>query len=383
MGSPEDPHRSETVDDTSTVPATAGKRATIRDVAALAGVSKSLAAAVYVKPESVSPARTKRVHDAAEALGYHPNLVARSLAANTGNFHAILVADLHNPVHADLIDIVRVALSEAGELSLVASAAIAQVDRHPTLDRQTLALLRDLRPKGILVIGSIPNMGVLRDLPGERPVIVVGAIAQNLPHATTVRVDDRAGMRIAVEHLLDHGHQSIAHIGRTGGPVAAGRADAYAEVMHLHGLSEYIAIVDSDYTYDSGYRAMAALIRDRRGSLPSAVTAVNDLAAIGAMAALRDELPADVVRSVAVIGYDNSYLAALSQVQLTSVDSNNALIGSTAIELLLEGSPHNGEEVLVAPSLVIRGSSTDPHDRLRPAPRGRGSAQRDLATGAD
>lgn len=346
-------------------PEPAAKRPTIRDVAARAGVSKSLVSLVFAKPESVSPARTKRVMDAADELGFRPNLVARSLAASTANFHAILVGDLRNPVHADLIDEVQVALSGAGEVSILAGAAIARENRQPELDRQTLALLRDLRPKSILVIGSVPNMAALNELPDEWPVIVVSAVAEGLRHAHTVRVDDRAGMRMAIEHLVERGHRSIAHVGGAGGAVSAGRADAYREAMLSFGLEEFIRIEPSGYTYDSGYAATERIAADGAESLPTALTVTNDLAAVGAMAALRDCLPEDMARSVAVTGYDNSFLSRLNRIQLTSVDPDNALIARTAVRLLSEGSSSADSELLIPPTLAIRASSSDPHIRPR------------------
>lgn len=367
------------VDDTG--PRSTGRRPTIRDVAARAGVSKSLVSLVFAKPESVSAARTKRVLDAADELGFRPNLVARSLAASTANFHAILVGDLRNPVHADLIDEVQVALSGAGEVSIVAGAAIARENRHPELDHQTLALLRDLRPKSVVVIGSVPNMSALNDLPDDWRIIVVSAVADNLRRAQAVRVDDNAGMQLAVAHLVAHGHRRISHVGSTGGPVSTGRADAYRAAMAGFGLDDQIRVEPAGYTYESGYAATERIITEGVERLPTALTVTNDLAAIGAMAALRDGLPEDLARSVAVIGYDNSFLAGLNRIQLTSIDPDNATIARTAVDLLLDGD-REIPEVLVTPRLVVRASSTDPHTRVREGRHGSLDGS-DLAAGAE
>ena len=89
---------------------TTTKRPTIRDVAAEAGVSKSLVSLVYSSPNSVSEKRKEKILEAAEKLGYAPNFLARSLAADSGTFVAILVADLHNPLFAEIADQVRVRL---------------------------------------------------------------------------------------------------------------------------------------------------------------------------------------------------------------------------------------------------------------------------------
>ena len=98
------------------------KRPTLRDVASAASVSKSLVSLVYANPDAVSDARRERVLAAADELGYRPNLVARSLRSTGGNLVLILVADLHNPLFADIIDAAREELSRAGQVSLLTAS---------------------------------------------------------------------------------------------------------------------------------------------------------------------------------------------------------------------------------------------------------------------
>lgn len=122
--------------------------------------------------------------------------------------------------------------------------------------------------------------------------------------------------------------------------------------MRERGLDGSV-VAESDFSEAAGFRAAQELLD--RDDPPTAITAVNDLSAIGVMAAVRQRGRA---ASVAVTGYDNTYLAALGAVDLTSVDPDNAAIGRRAAELLL--SDQDPGEVLIAPTLRVRSSSVPP-----------------------
>lgn len=318
-------------------------------------MSKSLVSLVYANPASVSAERRQRVLAAAEELGYHPNTVARSLAGTDGNFVGILVADLHNPVFPEIVDATRRELARIGEVSLMTSATLpGEPDRH-VLDDRLLALFRDLRPRGILIVGSVPDMPAVAALAATSALVVASAIADHLPSARTVRGDDAAGMRLVVDHLVGLGHRDIAHIGGQGGLVAVARAKAYEEAMAANGLAERVRIVPADYSENSGHAAADRLLTDSRP--PTAITAVNDLSAIGALAAASERST-----PVSVTGYDDTYLAALRQISLTTIDPGNEAIGRRAAQLLSKAGPEGTgqRDDLIAPTLRIRSSTSPP-----------------------
>jgi hypothetical protein len=103
-------------------------KATMRDVAEEAGVSKALVSLVYRTPEKVSPERRAWVLEAAERLGFRPNWVASSLSARESSFTAILVSNMHNPVFGTVVDSARATLAEAGRYGLMSSAVIPGPD---------------------------------------------------------------------------------------------------------------------------------------------------------------------------------------------------------------------------------------------------------------
>lgn len=337
------------------------RRPTIRDVAAEAGVSKSVASRVYSGSTHVSDESRARVEAAAARLGFRPNWVARSLAGERDDFVGILVADLHNPVFAEVVDAARAELSLHGQVGLLTTALLPRAADPgdegtrvgPGLDDHALALFGDLRPSRMLLVGSVPfPERVLEASPNAR-VVAASSMPVGLSRARIVRGDDDAGMRMIVDHLVARGHTDIAHVGGAGGPVSALRAAAYRDRMREHGLADRIRIEPSDYTQAGGTRAARALLDGERP--PSAIAAVNDLAAIGVLAAAADAARRGAPR-VAVTGYDDTFLAALPQIGLTSVDPGNQRIGREAA-LLLVGDDVGPREVLVPPSLVERTSS--------------------------
>jgi DNA-binding LacI/PurR family transcriptional regulator len=334
------------------------KRPTIRDVASLAGVSKSLVSLVYLSPEAVSEVRKTRVLDAAKKLGFWPNFLARSLAADSGTFVGILVADLHNPLFVEIVDYVRAAIEAAGEYASMTSAMVPDFLGHQIFDRRTVSALRDLRPKSVLVVGSIQEIRELNALPDSVPIIVASAIPEGIGRASSVRANDEKGMQLIIEHLVDNDHSRIAYISVESGLVAASRRAAYTKSMLAKNIGKYIQIEEiANDGEDLGYEAAKRLLASKNP--PTAITGFNDLIAIGAQQAVAEFMEVGG-KFVAVVGYDNTFLAGLKQISLTSVDPGNREIGIKAAELLISESkshPKRGVTFLLEPKLVIRRSS--------------------------
>jgi DNA-binding LacI/PurR family transcriptional regulator len=325
------------------------KRPTIRDVAAKAGVSKSLVSLVFSAPQTVSSYRKELVLKAADELGFSPNFLARSLATETGTFIGILVADLHNPLFAQIVDQVRVALEAEGEYSFMTSAMLLNSQGEQILDSKTVSALIDLRPKRVLVVGSIPDLHRLSSLPESVGVVIASAISKDIARATTVRSNDEIGMRLLIEHLVENGHQKISHISVEAGDVSKSRRNAYESVMKEKGLTKYINIeFAKNATEIDGFDAATRLMNSQNP--PTAITAFNDLLAIGAQGATDG--------TVAITGYDNTFLADLRQISLTSVDPGNTEIANKAAQLLLKNDKdERAKTYLMEPKLIVRSSS--------------------------
>ena len=252
-----------------------GRRPTIRDVAAQAGVSKSLVSLVMRGEPMVRDDKRRRVLEVAEELGYRMNLAAHSLSNVRSKTIGVLVADLRNPSLVDVFERAGHVFEHEGFSILLTSAVIpSRSTSSSRLDRRAIGALKDLRVEAMLVVGPVPGQEALADVLEGVPVVIAAACAEGLS-ADVVRNDDHLGMRLVVDYLVAAGHTAIAHIGGHGGTVAEERVARYCTAMAHHGLNPEIVIADYDFTEDAGYRAAARLLQGDRPV--TAIAAVNDL----------------------------------------------------------------------------------------------------------
>jgi len=331
-------------------------------------VSKSLVSLVFNGGENVSEERRQRVLQAAERLGYRPNLVAQSLSAGRRDLIAILVSNMHNPLFADIVAAAKARFGAAGRRTMIVSAQVDDGSGESMLDRDNLAVLRDLRPSGLLAIGTIPEFGELAELTQTVPTVVASAIDATRDTVATVRTDDAAGIGLVVDHLIAQGLRRLVFIGGEGGTVSASRERAFREVARTRGLGDDARVERADFTEAGARQAVERLLAQDR--MPEAIVAVNDLTAVAVISAL-EEAGVPVPGGCRVTGYDDTTLSAIPRISLTSVDPDNRRIGREAADALLAaaypetavaGAPvsavQRGRELLIEPSLVVRGSSS-------------------------
>ena len=173
-----------------------------------------------------------------------------------------------------------------------------------------------------------------------------------------VRTDDTAGIRLAVEHLIRLGHRRIAHIDGARAPGAADRRRGYQHAMHDHEL--HIDIVPGGLTEDDG--AAAARILVSRRDLPTAVAVFNDRCATGVLNVFNGA-GISVPEHISVVGYDNSHLAALSFVGLTTIAQDTNRLASLAVAKAVDRTgrtPADRRESIVPPELVVRRTTAPP-----------------------
>ena len=296
--------------------------------------------------------KRRRVRQAADELGYQ-----RSLSNVRSKTVGVLVADLRNPLLVDVVERAGQVLEDAGLSTLLISAGMpSRRTSGPRIDGRAIGALKDLRVEAMLVVGSVPAWETFAEALGDVPVVVAAAGAGG-PRADVVRNDDHLGMRLLVDYLVTRGHTAVAHLGGLGGVVAEERVAGYNAAMTHHGLESQIVVADADFTEAAGYRGAARLLRGGRPI--TAIAAVNDLAAVGAMSAVADaglRVPGDI----AVTGYDDTFVAAIRQVSLTSVNPDSSGIGTQAAQCVLrriEEPERPAQEHLLAPRLVPRYSS--------------------------
>ncbi|HJU87482.1 MAG TPA: LacI family DNA-binding transcriptional regulator [Gemmatimonadota bacterium] len=329
-------------------------RPTIVDVAKRAGVSKSLVSLVMRGAPNVSDEKRERVLRVAAALGYRPNAVARSLVRQRTNLLGVLLSDLHNPFFAEVIDGIQAEAADRGYRTIIGTG-----DRVEMSEARALDTMLELRAEALVLASPILPMRRIAEASREVPTVLVARRSRN-GSVDSVANDDTAGAAMAVDHLAALGHRRIAHIDGGDGAGARERRRGYERAMQRHGLAGEVRVAAGSYTEEGGWRGVRALFA--RGRAPTAVFAANDLAAIGTLSAL-GELSIRVPEDVSVVGYDNTALAAVHHIHLTTVDQPRPEMGRTAVALVLERLDEKREDarhVLMAPSLVVRGTTAQP-----------------------
>ncbi|GAA4553218.1 LacI family DNA-binding transcriptional regulator [Pseudonocardia xishanensis] len=323
------------------------RRPTLKDVAALAGVSRATASLVIRDERGPSAASRERVRAAAAALGYVPDPAAQLLRRGRSGLLGV-VFTARDAFHADLLDGVYPA-AEARGFSVVLGA----VSPARTADRAVAALLAS-RCEALLLLGGRYGAERLAELAAEVPVVDVGHVGEPGPVDAVASADDE-GVGAAVEHLVALGHTAIAMVDGGEQPGAAQRRAGYRAAVRRHGLPE--RIVPGDNTEVSGAAAVEAL----RPDLPTAILANNDQCAVGVLDALRRS-GIGVPEQVSVIGYDDSQLARLAHVDLTTVAQDAGEIARIAVGAALdraEGDTSEPKHIRLTPHLVVR-STTAP-----------------------
>ena len=318
-------------------------------------MSKSLAAMVFASEEGVSAERRERVMVAAKKLGYRPNQWARSLRSGTGNLVSILVADLHNPLFTEVADMVRKNLAEQGIYCIVATAAFIEENGKRLLDPALAQSLFDLKPRAFLVVGGLPDYTPLAK--SNIPIVVALTGAGDLPIAVSVRGDDHESMRVLLDHLTSLGHKRIAYIGPDDSHVATFRREAYVAAMDGRNLHNEISMFTGERTEAGGFEAAKEALTSKHA--PTAIICYNDNVAFGVLDAV-DQHVQNGGKPVAVTGYDNTYVAQLGKVSLTSIEQDKPVVAERVCELLLkedEYKKYKGKEILMFPRLYVRNSS--------------------------
>ena len=325
------------------------RRPTMDDVARRAGVSRALVSLVMHDSPKVSPERRTAVLAAAAELGYSPHVLARQLASRTSTVLAVLVSDLHNPYFADVVEAVEATARGAG-LDMILSTG----GRRPAGERRAVETMLGFRPAGLVLLSPVVPTAVLEAASATTPVAVVER-SVHLPGVDTVTDDGRAGSRLAVEHLAALGHRDVVHLDGGQGAQSSTRRRGFVEAMTDLGLEPRVE--PSEYTEEGGAAAVGRLLASGRPF--TAVVAANDVNAIGAMTALEDaglRVPEDV----SLVGYDNTSLAALRHVGLTTVDQPRAELGRLAVEAVV-GRLREGRTTPVRhrlrPTLVVRSTT--------------------------
>ncbi len=336
----------------------------MKDVARLAGVSVQTVSMVVNDKAVVSAATRDRILAAIEELGYRPSATARNLRTGSTRTIGLMVADITNPFFARMADAVEDHAHAAGY-----NVILYNTHSDPERERTYLHIAAQRWVDGMLFVTTTDTLHGLRDLrEAGIPVVAIDRIPTDYDGPSVILNNTRTGAIVA-DHLLDLGHERLAHIcGPLDLRLSLERLESFRDAIRARRLEPLPhAVGDAAWSCDSGFEAMGELLD--REPRPTAVFASNDRLAIGAMRAAVERglrIPEDI----SIVGVDDIELAPFQTPPLTTVRQSLTDVATLATKILLDltnGRTPAEPQVVFEPELVVRQSTAAPPIRTQGA----------------
>jgi len=326
----------------------------IQEVAKRANVSVATVSRTLNNDPRVNPATAQRVWLAVQELKYVPNFQARSLVSGKSRLMGLIVSDITNPFFPELVKGFEDVAVEHGYDMIVASTGYDQLRMAGCVRRMI-----ERKVDAVAIMTSEMEPALTEQLERRSLPIVFLDVGQPGRSVTNIRVNYRTGVRSAVQHLLDLGHKQIAFI--SGPPhlkSAQVRRSAFLQCLVDGGIAEDQGYLEQgDHKVEGGLQAMSRLLR--LTPRPTAVLASNDLTAIGALRSIH-RAGLRVPDDISIVGFDDILLAQFTDPPLTTVRLSRTEIARCSFDALLSSinGKHEGDEILVETSLVVRDSTS-------------------------
>jgi DNA-binding LacI/PurR family transcriptional regulator len=327
-------------------------RVTIVDVARAAGTSVSSASVALRGEPGVSEELRRRILRTADRLGYRPDQRARMLREQNSRLLGVTFT-VSQAFHAEVIEHLYLAVADSG-YDLVLSATT----RTRTELQAVESLLQDRCAALVLVSPEIGNHD-LAALSRRVPAVTVGS-ELHAESVDSVHTDERRGVGMAVEHLVAAGHRDIHYVDGGRAVMSRIRREGFLEAMSAHGLADRARVLEGNADEDSGAAAATEMLAG--SAVPTAVLTHNDMTAFGLLLALRMG-GVDVPGEISVVGYDDTRLASLQGVELTSISQDAPALAAAAVRCAIaraEGHSAPAGTFVTPPRLVVRTSSGPP-----------------------
>ncbi|MDQ6897063.1 MAG: LacI family transcriptional regulator [Actinomycetota bacterium] len=323
-------------------------RATIYDVARVAGVAASTVSRAFARPGRVSAETAQRVFAAAQEVGYRSSALPGLVGTRTRTRSlALVVTDITNPFYSELIRGAHDAAGAAGYTILLShTQEDAQLERDWT-ERELGAV------DGVLLASSRMSDSAIRMIAKQKPMIVLN---RRIPEVPCVITDNPRGTRRAVEHLAELGHDTITYV--------AGPETSWADGVRWQALREAAYELElrvrrvgpcQTPTVHAGFDITPEVLAHS----PTAVIAYNDVVAIGVIKGLR-RARVSVPGDVSVVGFDNVILSEIVDPELTTVAAPLRAMGMTCATNLIAvigGAVPSRQPIVMPVTLVVRGST--------------------------
>lgn len=330
------------------------KKITIADVAQEAGVSMMTVSRVINHKDGVSEQTTQRIWEIINQLGYRPSGLARGLASSKTRTLGLVVPDIGNPFFSDIARSLEQRAYANGY-----NVFLCNTDEEPERELVVLQSLDEKRVDGLVLCSSrLTDADLIENLARFPAAVLVN---RDLPDRVgcSISVNDELGATIAVEHLLQSGHQAIGYLAGPQASVSgAGRILGYQKAFQNSGAN-----INSDWVRycipnaASAQEATSILLSDHPEL--TALFCYNDLMAVGALKAAAS-LGRIVPDDLAVVGFDDIPLAELVTPALTTCRVPRYEMGQNALDLLLAQISNRTEDcqdMLIQPELIIRQSA--------------------------
>lgn len=328
---------------------------TIKDIAEKAGVSYATVSRALNNHRDVNEDTKKKILKIAREMGYQPNAIAQGLVKKETKTIGLLIPDITNPFFPEVARGIEDAAGEAGY-----TIFLCNTNWDTERESNYLDVLLQKQVDGIIMAPSSENLNHLKKILDSGIKIVFISRMIKHPNSISIIIDNVSGAQMAVEHLVKKGHKKIAFIGGFQDISASSeRLKGYKYALEENNLEINKAYIkNGDFKRETGHVMMHNLLNlDQK---PTAVFAANDLLALGAIQAIKEEglsVPSDI----AVIGFDDIEFASLPEIQLTTVAQPKYDMGKMAFETLikqLKGEGDNiGKKILLEPRLIIRGTT--------------------------
>ncbi|RME99966.1 MAG: LacI family DNA-binding transcriptional regulator [Chloroflexi bacterium] len=309
------------------------------DVARLAGVSQAAVSRTFTDGASVSPETRRQVLEAAEALGYRPNAIARSLIKHSTKIIGIVLVRFGNPFYWYVFREFTRRLQERGYWTLLLNAAQDQQVE------ETLPMALQYQVDGVIVTSATLSSKMADEAARAGTPVVLFNRYELDTTANAVCCDNVGGGRLVADALLDAGHVWPAYIaGEEGSSTNRDRERGFTERLAERGHTLALREAALEYTYPAGYAAANRLLRSE--NRPDAIFCASDLIAMGALDCARD-LGINVPEQLSIVGYDDIEMAGWPPYSLTTVRQPADRLVETSIEVLLNAIENPGQEPVI------------------------------------
>lgn len=302
---------------------------TIRDVAAMAGVSTATVSNVLSGSRYVGPERRDRVKTAIDALGYRPNGIAASLRSQRTRIIGIVVPDITNSFFGSVVKRIESLAAGSGYQIILVSS-----NEDPGLERERMHALLSRRVDGMIVIPVGDEFETQADLRAEGVDTVIVDRACQIADIDTISADNISAAREGTRHLIGLGHRDIAIVVSSAelGNIQD-RIDGYREALAEAGLEARENVVTGGMTVESSRVAVAQCLR--RPGRPTALFAATNIVALGAIHAIRD-LGLDFPRQISLLGFDDFEWMTVLRPYISTIEQPTDRMAALAWSLLTD-----------------------------------------------